>query len=53
MGIYGLYLDADPGAVDFYQKLNFEILKPLRNKVPTPMFLHFDMARRAINRALK
>lgn len=48
LGMYGLYLDADPAAVDFYLKLNFEILKPRQDTVPTPMFLHIDTARKAI-----
>ena len=48
MGMYGPYLDADPGAVDFYLKLNFEMLKPRQNSAPTPMFLHIDTARSAI-----
>jgi ribosomal protein S18 acetylase RimI-like enzyme len=48
MGLYGLYLDANPGAVDFYRKLNFETLTPRQNNNPTPMFLHIDTARMAI-----
>jgi GNAT superfamily N-acetyltransferase len=39
IGGFGMYLDADPLAVDFYQKLGFKLL--VRNQAPdsSPMFL--------------
>lgn len=47
MGMYGLYLDADPGAVDFYLPLDFKLLKPRQEGVATPMFLHIATVRPA------
>ncbi|WP_414933071.1 GNAT family N-acetyltransferase [Vibrio europaeus] len=50
IGCYGLYLDADKDAVDFYQRLGFQKLSgPVPPHDNTPMFLHID----AINDALK
>lgn len=39
MGCYGLYLDADPGAVGFYQKLGFALLEGAKSPEPSPMFI--------------
>jgi GNAT superfamily N-acetyltransferase len=39
MGCYGLYLDADPGAIDFYQKLGFVLLVGDQSPEPSPMFI--------------
>lgn len=39
MGCYGLYLDADPAAVGFYQKLGFALLDGDKSPVPSPMFI--------------
>jgi len=39
MGCYGLYLDADPGAVNFYSKLGFLLLEGDRSPNPSPMFI--------------
>ena len=39
MGCYGLYLDADPGAVGFYQKLGFALLEGDKGPEPSPMFI--------------
>lgn len=48
IGIYGLYLDADPPAVDFYLYLGFIFLaEPLPDQ-PAPMFLPIDVARSAL-----
>ena len=44
LGILGLYLDADPPAVDFYLAHGFTALKDISNTEPTPMFLHIDTA---------
>lgn len=49
VGSYGLYLEADDGAYDFYLKLSFVPLKPRQTPKPTPMFLHVDTARQAIS----
>ncbi|HFQ4801794.1 TPA: GNAT family N-acetyltransferase [Vibrio vulnificus] len=47
---FGLYLDADEGAVQFYKRLGFQALdEPESEHGTTPMFLHLD----AINDALK
>lgn len=39
IGSFGLYLDADPLAVGFYQKLGFTLLEGDRTPLPSPMFL--------------
>lgn len=39
MGSYGLYLDADAGAVNFYQKLGFSLLEGDQSPNPSPMFI--------------
>lgn len=39
MGSFGLYLDADPLAVAFYQKLGFTLLSGDMSPQPSPMFL--------------
>jgi GNAT superfamily N-acetyltransferase len=39
MGCYGLYLDADPAAIGFYQKLGFVLLEGDKSPVPSPMFI--------------
>ena len=39
MGCYGLYLDADQGAVGFYQKLGFKLLEGDKRPEPSPMFI--------------
>ncbi|MDI1244669.1 MAG: GNAT family N-acetyltransferase [Rhodoferax sp.] len=39
IGSFGMYLDADPLAVDFYQKLGFALLEGDKTPVPSPMFL--------------
>ena len=48
VGSYGLYLEADDGAHDFYLKLSFVPLKVRQPRNPTPMFLHAETARQAI-----
>lgn len=47
IGTYGLYLDADAGAVDFYEKHRFALLTERQDPNPTPMFLHIETARAA------
>ncbi|MES2536419.1 MAG: hypothetical protein V4632_11170 [Pseudomonadota bacterium] len=42
IGAFGLYLDADPKAVDFYLKLSFVPLVEIQAERPTPMFLHIE-----------
>jgi ribosomal protein S18 acetylase RimI-like enzyme len=39
MGCYGLYLDADPAAVGFYEKLGFVLLERNKSQEPSPMFI--------------
>ena len=39
LGCYGLYLDADPGAVAFYRKLGFLLLEGDKNPESSPMFM--------------
>ena len=39
LGGFGMYLDADPRALDFYQKLGFVLLEGDRTPEPSPMFL--------------
>ena len=36
---FGMYLDADPQAVAFYQKLGFTLLEGDKTPQPSPMFL--------------
>jgi GNAT superfamily N-acetyltransferase len=48
IGSYGLYLDADDGAYDFYIKHAFVPLKARQTPDPTPMFLPIQTARQAI-----
>ena len=43
LGCRGMYLDADAGAVGFYQKLGFTALQaPAAPGAPTPMFLPIE-----------
>ena len=46
--IYGLYLDADPPAVDFYRHLGFIFLAKRFPDQPTPMFLPIETARSSL-----
>ena len=39
MGCYGLYLDADPAAIGFYQKLGLALLEGDKSPAPSPMFI--------------
>ncbi|MDD2882829.1 MAG: GNAT family N-acetyltransferase [Rhodoferax sp.] len=39
MGSYGLYLNADPGAVNFYKKLGCLLLEGDQSPKPSPMFI--------------
>jgi GNAT superfamily N-acetyltransferase len=39
IGGYGVYLDADPGAVDFYIKLGFALLEGNKAPQTSPMFI--------------
>ncbi|MEO7232265.1 MAG: GNAT family N-acetyltransferase [Polaromonas sp.] len=39
IGSFGMYLDADPLAVNFYQKLGFALLEGNKTPAPSPMFL--------------
>jgi ribosomal protein S18 acetylase RimI-like enzyme len=39
IGCYGLYLDADPGAVGFYRDLGFHLLEGDRSPSTAPMFI--------------
>lgn len=39
MGCYGLYLDADPAAIGFYEKLGFVLLERNKSPEPSPMFI--------------
>jgi hypothetical protein len=52
IGSYGLYLDADSGAYDFYIKHAFMPLKDRQAPHPTPMFLALHTARQAIARGI-
>jgi len=49
IGSYGLYLDADDEAYDFYIKLAFVPLKARQTPNPTPMFLPIETARQAMS----
>ena len=42
IGSFGMYLDADPLAVSFYQKLGFTLLVGDKTPEPSPMFLPFS-----------
>lgn len=48
IGSYGLYLDAEDDAYDFYLKHTFVPLKDRQTPNPTPMFLPLQTARQAI-----
>ena len=39
IGSFGMYLDADSQAVNFYQKLGFRLLEGEKSPAPSPMFL--------------
>jgi ribosomal protein S18 acetylase RimI-like enzyme len=39
IGSFGMYLDADASALNFYQKLGFVMLEINKKPEPTPMFL--------------
>jgi GNAT superfamily N-acetyltransferase len=39
VGSFGMYLDADPLAMGFYQKLGFALLEGDKTPEPSPMFL--------------
>lgn len=39
IGCFGMYLDADAGAVPFYQKLGFQLLAGDLSPAPSPMFI--------------
>ena len=39
MGCYGLYLDADPSAIGFYERLGFLPLEGDKSPQPSPMFI--------------
>lgn len=42
VGSYGVYLDADAGAVNFYDKLGFKLLEGNKSPDPSPMFIPFS-----------
>ncbi len=42
VGCRGLYLDADPKAVNFYLKYGFHALGQISTTTPTPMFLFME-----------
>lgn len=44
IGTFGMYLDADPMAVNFYQKLGFTLLEGDKSPEPSPMFLPLGAA---------
>lgn len=44
IGVFGLYLDADPDAFEFYQSYGFIPLKDRQDPASTPMFLHIETA---------
>lgn len=48
IGIYGLCLDADPSAVDFYLHLGFIFLAERLPDQPTPMFLPIETVRSSL-----
>ena len=39
IGSFGMYLDTDPQALDFYQNLGFTLLAGNKSPTPSPMFL--------------
>lgn len=39
VGSFGMYLDADAGAVSFYEALGFHLLEGNKSPAPSPMFL--------------
>lgn len=39
MGCFGIYLDADPAAVNFYEKLGFVLLEGNLSPAESPMFI--------------
>jgi ribosomal protein S18 acetylase RimI-like enzyme len=45
IGSFGMYLDADPLAVKFYQKLGFVLLAGDKTPAPSPMFLPLSAIR--------
>lgn len=50
IGIYGLFLDADEGAYTFYIDHGFIPLQEKVDPKPTPMFLHIDTMRAALQK---
>lgn len=48
VGVFGLYLDADAKAVEFYLRHGFVMLEARQDPNPTPMFLHIATARAAL-----
>lgn len=48
VGLLGLYLDADPAAIDFYLAHGFTALKQRQDPESTPMFLHIETAMAAL-----
>lgn len=48
IGCYGMTLDADAAAVDFYLKNGFTLLEERKDPNPTPMFLHIETAIQSI-----
>jgi len=42
IGSYGRYLDADPAALAFYQKLGFVLLQSDQSPEPSPMFIPLE-----------
>lgn len=42
IGCYGMYLDADAGALDFYKKLQFVFLDGDKSPADSPMFLELS-----------
>lgn len=48
VGVLGLYLHADPKAVNFYLQHGFGLLEARQDPNPTPMFLHIHTARAAL-----
>ena len=48
IGTYGLYLDADDNAYDFYARHGFVPLKQRNRPLPTPMILSIKTARLAL-----
>jgi len=42
IGSYGLYLNADPAALAFYQKFGFVLLQSDQSPEPWPMFIPLE-----------